>query len=121
MRVAALYDIHGNLPALEAVIAEVDSAGVDAIVGGGDHTAAFDLLGVSGWRDREPEVQAAYGGFAPQDLYPDALAALDRDAGRRSLVVLQATVGGVRPRVAEPSRQPRRRSVDQRQASCSAS
>jgi len=36
MRVAALYDIHGNLPALEAVIAEVDSAGVDAIVGGGD-------------------------------------------------------------------------------------
>ena len=29
MRVAALYDIHGNLPALEAVLAEVDA---DAIV-----------------------------------------------------------------------------------------
>jgi diadenosine tetraphosphatase ApaH/serine/threonine PP2A family protein phosphatase len=27
-RVAALYDIHGNLPALEAVLAEVDSLGV---------------------------------------------------------------------------------------------
>jgi predicted phosphodiesterase len=33
VRVAALYDIHGNLPALEAVLAEVDA---DAIVLGGD-------------------------------------------------------------------------------------
>lgn len=36
MRVAALYDIHGNLPALEAVLAEVEWEGVDAIVVGGD-------------------------------------------------------------------------------------
>ena len=36
MRVAALYDIHGNLPALEAVLAEVEREGVDAIVVGGD-------------------------------------------------------------------------------------
>jgi predicted phosphodiesterase len=36
MRVAALYDIHGNLPALEAVIAEINSVGVDEIVVGGD-------------------------------------------------------------------------------------
>lgn len=36
MRVAALYDIHGNLPALEAVLAEVAQAGVDRIVVGGD-------------------------------------------------------------------------------------
>lgn len=36
MRVAALYDIHGNLPALEAVLEEVRSAGVDQIVVGGD-------------------------------------------------------------------------------------
>ncbi len=34
MRVAALYDIHGNLPALEAVLAEAGDA--DAIVVGGD-------------------------------------------------------------------------------------
>ena len=33
---AALYDIHGNLPALEAVLTEVDREGVDAIVCGGD-------------------------------------------------------------------------------------
>jgi predicted phosphodiesterase len=36
MRVAALYDTHGNLPALEAVLDEVRGAGVDQIVVGGD-------------------------------------------------------------------------------------
>jgi predicted phosphodiesterase len=36
MRVAALYDVHGNLPALTAVLAEVDALDVDAIVVGGD-------------------------------------------------------------------------------------
>jgi predicted phosphodiesterase len=36
MRVAALYDIHGNLPALEAVLQEVDHADVDRVVVGGD-------------------------------------------------------------------------------------
>jgi putative phosphoesterase len=36
LRVAALYDIHGNLPALEAVLAEVEREGVDTIVLGGD-------------------------------------------------------------------------------------
>src|SRR5205085_2801049 len=35
-RVAALYDIHGNLPALEAALADVRQAGVDEIVIGGD-------------------------------------------------------------------------------------
>jgi putative phosphoesterase len=36
LRVAALYDVHGNLPALEAVLAEVDA---DLIVAGGDMVA----------------------------------------------------------------------------------
>jgi predicted phosphodiesterase len=36
VRVAALYDVHGNLPALEAVLREVADAGADAIVSGGD-------------------------------------------------------------------------------------
>jgi len=36
MRVAALYDIHGNLPALEAVLADPASDDLDAIVVGGD-------------------------------------------------------------------------------------
>ena len=36
MRIAALYDIHGNLPALDAVLADVARAAVDRIVIGGD-------------------------------------------------------------------------------------
>jgi predicted phosphodiesterase len=36
MAVAALYDIHGNLPALEAVLEEVRRASVDRIIVGGD-------------------------------------------------------------------------------------
>lgn len=39
MRVAALYDIHANLPALSAVLAEVAQEDVDAIVIGGDVAA----------------------------------------------------------------------------------
>jgi putative phosphoesterase len=35
-RVAALYDVHGNLPALEAAIADAEAADVDLFVLGGD-------------------------------------------------------------------------------------
>ncbi len=53
MRVAALFDIHGNLPALDAVLAEVRQLGVDGIVVGGDvlpgpmpHETMARLLGL---------------------------------------------------------------------------
>ena len=36
MRVAAIYDIHGNLPALEAVLEDIRREGVDRVVVGGD-------------------------------------------------------------------------------------
>lgn len=36
MTLAALYDIHGNLPALEAVLAEIQTDDIDGIVIGGD-------------------------------------------------------------------------------------
>jgi predicted phosphodiesterase len=36
VRVAALYDVHGNLPALEAVLGELEREEPDAIVFGGD-------------------------------------------------------------------------------------
>ena len=39
MRIAALYDIHGNLPALEAVLAELEREGAHQIVIGGDVAA----------------------------------------------------------------------------------
>lgn len=36
MQVAAIYDIHGNFPALEAVLQDIRQAEVDLIVVGGD-------------------------------------------------------------------------------------
>jgi putative phosphoesterase len=39
MRIAALYDIHGNLPALEAVLQDIRRAAVDLVVIGGDVVA----------------------------------------------------------------------------------
>ena len=38
MRVAALYDVHANVPALEAVLADVERERVDTFVFGGDLT-----------------------------------------------------------------------------------
>src|SRR6478752_2143276 len=36
MRVAALYDVHAVMPALEAVLAEVEQGGFDVVLFGGD-------------------------------------------------------------------------------------
>jgi len=36
MRIAAIYDIHGNFPALQAVVAEISKASIDLILVGGD-------------------------------------------------------------------------------------
>lgn len=36
MRIAALFDVHGNLPALEAVLAEPDVETADLVLSGGD-------------------------------------------------------------------------------------
>lgn len=43
-----------------------------AIASGADHRSAFDRLGVPEWRTHAPAVEARYGGFRDQDLYPDA-------------------------------------------------
>ncbi|MGN6379473.1 MAG: metallophosphoesterase family protein [Gaiellales bacterium] len=69
MRVACLYDIHGNLPALEAVLADPDVRTADLVVVGGDVlpgpfpgevVEALQALGepvryVRGNGDREPD------------------------------------------------------------------
>ena len=47
-----------------------------AAIARGGHDRAFEILGVSDWREREAEVQEAYGGFRAEDLYPDALPVL---------------------------------------------
>ena len=70
MRVAAISDIHGNLPALEAVLADIEPEEVDEIVVVGDSVSGpwpaevFDLLDaearriVHGNADRPEEVAA---------------------------------------------------------------
>jgi predicted phosphodiesterase len=74
MRVAVLADIHGNVPALEAVLREVEQAGVDAVVLNGDMVtgpmpaATLDRLSSLGDRavwvggNCEREVVAAFDG-----------------------------------------------------------
>jgi predicted phosphodiesterase len=77
MRVAALYDIHGNLPALRAVLAEVAREDVDAVLVGGDIAAGplpretIDQLMALGPRARfvrgnaDREVVSAYDSETP--------------------------------------------------------
>ena len=57
MRIAVLCDIHGNLPALQAVLAEVEESGVDLVVFGGDVAAGPMPV-------ETIEVLAGYGGRA---------------------------------------------------------
>ncbi len=39
MKIAAIYDIHGNLPALEAVLADIEVEQIDQLIVGGDVVA----------------------------------------------------------------------------------
>jgi putative phosphoesterase len=94
VRVAVLYDIHGNLPALDAVLAEVRAIGVDEIVIGGDvlpgpmpRECLDRLFGLTvpvrfirGNGDRESVAHRAGGGTA---TLPDAVRAVLRWTGGR--------------------------------------
>jgi len=85
VRVAALYDIHGNLPALDAILAEVDA---DVIVVGGDavmgpfpaetlerlRSLPGDVRFIRGNADRE--VYDEQAGLAPPELLEHARARL---------------------------------------------
>jgi predicted phosphodiesterase len=85
MRIAVISDVHGNLPALEAVLAEIDEAGVDLVVVGGDVAAGpmpretierLMALGdlarfVSGNADRE--LRARFDGEPVDPGLPDAV------------------------------------------------
>jgi predicted phosphodiesterase len=105
-RVAAIYDVHGNLPALEALLADLESVNPDLIVVGGDVVAGpmpaevLDRLAalsesicfVRGNADRE--VVAAYsdGRYADATDVADpvertaAFAASKIDRGHRDLL-----------------------------------
>ena len=61
-----------------------------AVVGrGSDHRDVLEQFAGPSWRDRVDEVEAAYGGFRREDLYPDALPAIAglRAAGYRVAVL----------------------------------
>ncbi len=84
MRVAVLADIHGNLPALDAVLADVAAAGVDAIVLNGDLATgpmpAETLERLAGLGDKavwvrgnaDRELAAAYDGALDPELPVEA-------------------------------------------------
>jgi putative phosphoesterase len=76
VRVAALYDIHGNLPALESVLEEIRVAGVDQIVIGGDVVPGpFPVETVERVRALDVPAHFLYGNCE--------MAVLDEMAGRR--------------------------------------
>ncbi len=56
---------------------------------GGEHREVFPIFGADDWQLRFDAIEGAYGGFASEDLYPDALGALERlrSAGYRLAVV----------------------------------
>ena len=82
MRVAVLADIHGNLPALDAVLGDINAVGVDAIVLNGDIATGpmpaetLDRLAELGQQavwvrgNADRELVAAYDGTLNPDL-PD--------------------------------------------------
>jgi putative phosphoesterase len=88
LRVAALYDIHGNLPALDAVLAQVDA---DVVVVGGDTVAGpvpaetlerlrsldADVRFIRGNADRE--VYEERQGLAPPEVMEFVRARLSRE------------------------------------------
>jgi FMN hydrolase / 5-amino-6-(5-phospho-D-ribitylamino)uracil phosphatase len=61
------------------------------IARGGQHGDVFGVFGYSrdDWRARAPRVDERYGGFRSEDLYPDALSAVDalKAAGYRVAVI----------------------------------
>jgi putative phosphoesterase len=85
VRVAALHDVHGNLPALEAVLAEVASLEVDRIVVGGDVVAGpFPQESLDRLREAEAEFLRGnadrYSPRAPEGTWEWLSAQIDEDA-----------------------------------------
>jgi predicted phosphodiesterase len=115
MRILALYDVHGNAEALDAVLADPRAAGADAVVVGGDTVAgAFAAAALDRLEALEPpvhwvrgngerEVAAAAGApppADPEDLVGVTAARTARalgDARARALgdLPLTVTVDGV--------------------------
>lgn len=63
---------------------------------GGEHRDVFPIFGADDWPLRLASVEAAYGGFRAEDLYPDAIAAIERlrEDHRIAIVANQPAVRG---------------------------
>ena len=64
---------------------------------GGEHRDVFPIFGADDWQLRLPAVELIYGGFTSDDLYPDALQAVERlrnDGYRLAIVANQPEARG---------------------------
>ncbi len=82
MKIAAVSDIHGNLPALEAVLADIGRRGVDLVVNLGDILSGPLLPRETADRLMELDFPTISGNHERQVLYmdPDDMGASDRYA-----------------------------------------
>lgn len=107
MRIVALSDIHGNLPALNAVLADVARRGADQIVNCGDilsgplwpaETAerlmALDLPTIAGNHERQL-LRCASGSGGASDVYGFQQTSAAQRAWLASLPATLALDGGV--------------------------
>jgi predicted phosphodiesterase len=82
VRIAAVSDIHGNLPALDAVLADIDGRGVDLIVNLGDILSGALLPRETANRLMALDLPTISGNHERQVLYmdPAEMGASDRHA-----------------------------------------
>ena len=96
---ALLYDVHGNLPALEAVVADARAQGADHWVLGGDYTlfgpqpeetlALLRTLSPAMWIRGNGERWTAQPGSAPENaVVPPAIAACREALGEATVAEL---------------------------------
>ncbi len=76
MLIAAIGDIHGNLPALEAVLKDIDEAGIQTIVNTGDCVVG------SQWPDEVVEILRSRGIVTVQGEYDRLAARFERKKAR---------------------------------------
>jgi diadenosine tetraphosphatase ApaH/serine/threonine PP2A family protein phosphatase len=108
---AILYDVHGNLPALEAVLADAAGRGADRFLLGGDFAAMgrspaacvrrLEALPVAAavrgnWERWQGDPAAAPGDPALQEAAASVIAALGADVvARHAALPLEADIDGV--------------------------
>jgi diadenosine tetraphosphatase ApaH/serine/threonine PP2A family protein phosphatase len=91
---AMLYDVHGNLPALEAVLQDADAAGADTWLLGGDYAAfgAWPVECVERLRELGDAAAWIHGNWERWQAKPEA--AIDNPVVRGANDWVRAALGG---------------------------